>query len=96
MTNFTNGLKRSPLLHGCYQEKSGTCPTCGDDLGDYSATLVTGPILLLRKSTRISHPVDLEEPRIFSRFFQNYQVAWLEFDTATIVKELDLISWRCA
>ena len=98
-------LKRSiPFCMGCYQEaKSGTCPTCGsDDLGrllpghscDWGLDFIIEEIL--RESLT---PVDLEEAfeesfrEVFSK---TTKVAWLEFDTATIVKELDQISWRCA
>ena len=93
-----------PYCLGCHEEaKTGKCLTCGsDDLGHllpgYSCGWGLDWIIeeILKETLT---PVDLEEvfeDLVRQTFPKTTTVAWLKFDTATILKELDPISWQCA
>ena len=98
-------FKRSkPFCYQCYKEApTGTCTTClSDDLMrvvdgvgcEYGTEWVVNHIL----ETELE-PVDLDEA--FEQFVSECypemtKVGWCEFDTVTLLKEQDPISWRCA
>ena len=98
-------LKRSkPFCYTCYKEApTGCCKTCcSDDLmritendgPEYGTEWVIENIL----ASEIT-PVDLDkafEDMICECYPETTKVGWLDMDTASILKEMDPISWRCA
>lgn len=98
-------LKRStPFCYSCYKAvPTGCCKTCGyDDLMrlvdgvgcEYGTDWVIKHIL----ETELK-AVDLEESfeqLIRECYPETTKVGWCEFDTVTLLKEQDPVSWRCA
>ena len=96
--------RSSPFCYNCYHDcPSGRCGTCGSDdlmrsvdgVGcEYGAEWVIKHIL----ETELTH-FDLEESfedMIRECYPETTKVGWLEFDTVTLMKENDPVSWRCA
>ena len=95
--------KSVPFCYGCYRRApSGTCEICfSDDLMretkngcEYGTDWVIKEILEEELT-----PVDLAEEfeeMIRQCYPETTKVAWMEFDTATLAKEMDSVSWRCA
>jgi len=93
-----------PFCYGCYKNApTGCCEHCGsDDL----MRLVPGVGCEYGTDWVIKHivnteleAVDLEED--FEQFIrecypETTKVGWCEFDTVTLLKEQDPVSWRCA
>ena len=101
----TLAFKRSiPFCYGCYHEApTGTCETCGsDDLMrmlpgngvEYGTDWVVQAILEEELT-----PVDLDEEfeeHIRQCYPETTQVGWMTFDTVSIMKDQDPVSWSCA
>lgn len=96
--------KSNSFCYHCYSSAStGRCATChSDDLMrevkgvgvEYGVDWVVDHIL----KTELT-PVNLEEAfeqSIRDCYPETTKVAWREFDTVTLLKENDPISWRCA
>lgn len=98
-------LKRStPFCYSCYKAApSGCCNTCGSDdlmrlvegVGcEYGTDWIIKHIL----ETELT-PVDLEaafEQSVRECYPEETTVGWMKFDTVTLLKEQDPVSWRCA
>lgn len=98
-------LSRSiPFCYSCYKEApTGCCKTCGSDdlmrlvpeVGcEYGIEWIIKHIL----ETELT-AVDLEEEfeeSVRQCYPEETQVGWMTFDTVTLMKENDPISWRCA
>ncbi len=93
-----------PFCYQCYEvAPTGTCSKChSDDLMrlvdgfgcEYGTEWVVKHIL----ETELE-PIDLEEAfeqSVRESYPETTKVGWCEFDTVTILKELDPVSWRCA
>lgn len=96
--------RSTPFCYNCYHKcPSGCCESCGSDdlmrsvdgVGcEYGTYWVIKHIL----ETNLT-PVDLEESfenTIRECYPETIKVGWMEFDTVTLMKENDPISWRCA
>ncbi|MBK9321672.1 MAG: hypothetical protein IPM97_01730 [Bdellovibrionaceae bacterium] len=96
--------KSKPFCYHCYEvAPTGTCSKChSDDLMrlvdgvgcEYSTEWVVKHIL----ETALE-PVDLEEAfeqSVRECYPETTIVGWCEFDTVTILKEQDPVSWQCA
>lgn len=98
-------LKRStPFCYSCYKAApSGCCKICGSDdlmrfiegVGcEYGTDWVIKHILKTELTT-----VDLEdsfEQSVRDCYPETTKVGWCEFDTVTLLKEQDPVSWQCA
>ena len=98
-------LSRSiPFCYSCYKEApTGCCKGCGSDdlmrlvpgVGcEYGTDWVIKHIL----ETELT-AVDLEEEfeeSVRQCYPEETQVGWMTFDTVTLMKENDPISWQCA
>jgi hypothetical protein len=101
----TLAYKRSiPFCYGCYAKApSGRCSQCfSDDLMremagvgcEYGTDWIIEAILNEELT-----PVDLSEEfeeSVRQCYSETTKVAWMEFDTVNLAKEMDSISWRCA
>ncbi len=96
--------RSTPFCYQCYHEcPTGRCESCGcDDLMrsvsgvgcEYETDWVIQHIL----GTELE-PVDLEEnfeKMIRECYPETTKVGWLNFDTVTLLKEQDPVSWGCA
>lgn len=91
----------------CYNDyivcPTGTCPVCGsDDLMRYldgvSVEYGTDWVIKVILESCLT-PVDLEEAfaqTIEDGYGPTTKVGWSQFDTVTLLKEQDPVSWRCA
>lgn len=98
--------KSEPFCYACYQvvkTKSGHCPTCGSDdnmrfldgVGvEYGTSWIVDHILA-EELTPVNIEEDFEQ-MIRECYPETTKVGWCEFDTVTLLKEQDPISWRCA
>ena len=98
-------LKRSqPFCYSCYEvAPSGPCKKCGSDdlmrllpeVGcEYGTDWIVDHIL----KTELE-PIDMDqafEDFVRECYPENTKVGWMEFDTVTLMKEMDPIGWRCA
>lgn len=98
-------FKRStPFCYSCYHEcPSGRCESCGSDdlirmhpeIGcGYGADWIIEHLL----KTELT-PVDLAEQfeeSIRDCYPETTKVGWMEFDTVSLMKDSDPISWGCA
>ena len=93
-----------PFCYSCYQEApTGCCSIChSDDLMklrrgsgvEYGLEWVVEELL-----QENLEPVDLEETfedSVRECYEEVAKVGWMSFDTVTLMKEMDPISWRCA
>mgnify|MGYP000146049346 FL=1 len=93
-----------PFCYNCYHEcPTGRCESCGSDdlmrlvqgVGcEYGTEWIVQHIL----ETELN-PVNIEESfeeMIRECYPETTKVGWMEFDTVTLMKEQDPISWRCA
>lgn len=93
-----------PFCYGCYKEApTGRCKSCGSDdlmrllpgVGcEYGTSWVIKHIL----ETELE-AVDLEEAfeeSVRECYPEETKVGWMTFDTVTLMKENDPVSWRCA
>jgi hypothetical protein len=98
-------LQRSiPFCYGCYSEApTGTCKTCGSDdlmrllqgVGcEYGTDWIIESILE-SELTPVNMDEEFEE-YIRQCYPETTQVGWMNFDTATLMKDQDPISWGCA
>lgn len=99
--------KRSkPFCYQCYHvvsTESGHCPTCGSD---DNMRIVDGIGCEFGTEWILNHILETElEPVNLGEAFEQYvsecypettKVGWCEFDTVTLLKEQDPISWSCA
>jgi hypothetical protein len=98
-------LKRStPFCYSDYIEcPTGRCPKCGSDdlmrqLDGVGVEYGTSWIIEHFLKQELS-PVDIEEAfeeTIRGVYPESTKVGWMTFDTVTLMKEQDPISWRCA
>lgn len=98
-------LKRSiPFCYGCYKEApTGRCNSCGSDdlmrlLPEVGCEYGTDWIIRHILETELE-PVNLEEAfeeSIRQCYPEETKVAWMTFDTVTLMKENDPVGWRCA
>ncbi len=98
-------LNRSiPFCYGCYKEAiTERCESCGSDdlmrsLPEVGCEYGTGWIIKHILETEVE-AVNLEEA--FEDFVrecypEETKVGWMAFDTVTLMKENDPVSWRCA
>ncbi|HLE12955.1 MAG: hypothetical protein A2504_13010 [Bdellovibrionales bacterium RIFOXYD12_FULL_39_22] len=98
-------LKKSiPFCYGCYQDApTGRCNICGSDdlmnrlpgVGcEYGQEWIISHIL----ETELS-PVDIEEAfeeSIRQIYPEETKVGWMTFDTVTLMKSQDPVSWNIA
>jgi hypothetical protein len=98
-------LKRSlPFCYNDYIEcPNGRCPKCGfDDLMrllpevgcEYGTAWIIKSILEA-ELTPVDHDEEFEE---FVRqcYPETTKIGWMELDTASVMKDQDPVSWRCA
>ncbi len=96
--------KSNPFCYHCYSSApTGRCTTC---LSDDLMREVKGVGVECGVDWVIDHilkteltPANLEEAfeqSICDCYPETTKVAWCEFDTVTLLKENDPISWRCA
>lgn len=95
--------RSEPFCYGCYQEApEGRCHCCGsDDL----MRLVVGVGCEYGTDWIIQHileteltAVDLEaqfEESVRQCYAEETKVGWMTFDTVTLMKEQDPVSWQC-
>lgn len=98
-------LKRSlPFCYNDYIEcPDGRCPKCGSDdlmrmLHGVGCEWGTDWVIKSILETELT-PVDLDEEfeeSIRQCYPETTKVSWMEFDTVSIMKEQDPISWRLA
>lgn len=98
-------LSRSiPFCYSCYKEApTGCCKTCGSDdlmrlVPEVDCEYGTEWIIKHILETELT-AVDLEEEfeeSVRQCYPEETQVGWMTFDTVTLMKEQDPISWRCA
>ena len=91
----------------CYHDyiecPTGRCPKCGSDdlmrfLPDVAVEYGTLWIIEHILKTELE-PANLEEAfaqNVRDCYPETTKVGWMEFDTVTLMKEQDPISWRCA
>ncbi len=92
-----------PFCYGCHGEcPEGVCPQCGSDdlmrlmrgVGcEYGVEWIIEHIL----KTELE-PADLEaafEESVRECYPETTKVGWMEFDTVSLMKDQDPISWRC-
>jgi hypothetical protein len=96
--------KRSrPFCYSCYQEApAGKCECCGSDdlmrLSEVGCEYGTEHVIRHILETELT-AVDLEEAfeqSVRDCYPETTKVAWCEFDTVTLLKSQDPISWKCA
>jgi hypothetical protein len=97
--------KRSkPFCYSCYTEApTGCCTNCGSDdlmrlVPEFGCEYGTDWVIKYILETELT-VVDLEEAfdqSIRDCYPETTKVAWCEFDTVTLLKEQDPISWGCA
>lgn len=98
-------LKRSiPFCYGCYTAApSGCCKTCGSDdlmrlVDRVGCEYGTGWVVKHILETELE-AIDLEESfaqTVRECYPETTKVGWCEFDTVTLLKEQDPVSWGCA
>lgn len=98
-------LKRSkPFCYSCYKEAlTGRCECCGSDdlmrlVPEFGCEYGTDWVIKHILETELT-AADLEESfeqSIRDCYPETTKVAWCEFDTVTLLKEQDPISWGCA
>ncbi len=98
-------LKRSkPFCYSCYKDApSGRCTKCGSDdlmrlLPEVGCEYGTDWIIEHILKNEIE-PVDMDqafEDFVRECYPETTKVGWMEFDTVTLMKEMDPVSWRCA
>lgn len=98
-------LNRSILFcYHCYEEApTGCCKSCGSDdlmrlLPEVGCEYGTDWIIKHILETELE-ALDLEESfedLMRECYPETTKVGWMEFDTVTLMKENDPISWRCA
>ncbi len=98
-------LKKSkPFCYSCYEvAPSGRCDCCGSDdtmrlVPNYGCEYGTEWVIKHILETELE-PANLEESFVQSVrdcYPETTKVAWCEFDTITLLKEQDPISWGCA
>lgn len=93
-----------PFCYGCYHEcPTGRCEKCGSDdlmrLAQGVGCEFGTEWIIKHIVERELEPVDLEaqfEESIRECYPETTKVGWMEFDTVTLMKENDPVSWRCA
>ena len=98
-------FKRSnPFCYHCYHEcPNGRCESCGSDdlmraipgVGCEYGTEWVIKSILETKLTTVDLAEEFEES-IRQCYPEETQVGWMTFDTVTLMKEQDPISWSCA
>lgn len=98
-------LKRSiPFCYGCYQEApEGQCRSCGSDdlmrlLPGVGCEYGTDWIIRHILESELE-PVKLEEAfeeSVRQCYPEETKVGWMTFNTVTLMKDQDPVSWRCA
>lgn len=96
--------RSTPFCYSCYHEcPSGRCDSCGSDdlmralsgVGcEYGTEWIVRSILET-DLTAIDLDAEFEE-HIRQCYPEETQVGWMTFNTVTLMKEQDPVSWRCA
>lgn len=98
-------FKRSkPFCYSCYEEApTGCCQHCGSDdlmrlMPEVGCEYGTDWIIeqILKTELIVANLEESFEQSIRDCYSETTKVAWCEFDTITLLKEQDPISWRCA
>lgn len=96
--------RTTPFCYGCYIDApTGVCPEChSDDLmrhldgvGVEWGTDWVIKHILAEELTQVNTEEAFEES-VRHCYPETVQVGWMEFDTVSIMKEQDPISWQCA
>lgn len=96
--------RTTPFCYGCYiQAPKGICPEChSDDLMRFvhGVGCEWGTEWIIKHILQSElESVDIEEQfeeSIRECYPETTKVGWMEFDTVTLMKENDPVSWRCA
>ena len=98
-------FKRSkPFCYSCYEEApTGCCQYCGSDdlmrlMPEVGCEYGTDWIIeqILKTELIVANLEESFEQSIRDCYSETTKVAWCEFDTITLLKEQDPISWSCA
>ena len=93
-----------PFCYGCYKEaRTGCCKFCGSDdlmrlLPEVGCEFGTSWVIKHILETELE-AIDLEEAfedSVRECYPKETKVGWMTFDTLTLMKENDPVSWRCA
>lgn len=93
-----------PFCNHCYEvAPAGVCKTCGSDdlmrlvdgVGCEYGTAWVIKHVLKTKLTPVD-PEDSFEQLVRDCYSETTKVGWREFDTVTLLKEQDPVSWHCA
>lgn len=98
-------FKRSiPFCYGCYKEApTGRCTSCGSDdlmrflpgVGcEYGTDWVISHIL--NDEIETADLKEAFEESVRQCYPEETKVGWMTFDTVSLVKDQDPVSWRCA
>lgn len=96
--------KTIPFCYSCYSEcLIGRCAVCGSDdlmrlLPEHGCEYGTDWVINVLLKENLT-PADLSEAfeeSIRQCYPENTKVGWMEFDTITLMRENDPISWKCA
>ncbi len=101
------GIALKRTIAFCYHDyiecPNGRCPKCGSDdlmrlLPSYGCEYGLNWVIkeILRSELEPVNLADSFESSIRDCYPEDTQVAWAKFDTVSILKELDPISWECA
>lgn len=95
--------KSFPFCYGCYRRApTGRCEIChSDDLMRETSNGVeygTGHVIeeILGAELAVVNLEEEFEESVRQCYPETTKVAWMEFDTATLAKEMDPVAWRCA
>lgn len=96
--------RSSPFCYGCYKEAPiGRCNSCGSDdlmriLPGVGCEYGTDWVIrhILNDEIEAANLEEAFEESVRECYPEETKVGWMTFDTVTLMKEQDPISWRCA
>lgn len=96
--------KSIPFCYSCYaRAPSGKCSTCGSDdlmneLPGVGVEYGTDWLLteILREHLDPANTLEAFEQSVADCYSDTVKIGWIEYDTATAIKELDPVSWEMA
>ncbi|MGE0175004.1 MAG: hypothetical protein AB7T49_19580 [Oligoflexales bacterium] len=96
--------KSIPFCYSCYtRSPSGRCQTCGSDdlLREYPGCGVGDGLEwiireIVREHLTPANTHEAFEQSIAECYPETVKIGWIEYDTATAIKELDPVSWNLA
>lgn len=96
--------KSIPFCYGCYQRApNGRCANCGtDDLMrelpgcgvEYGLSWIIQE--LLQEHVSPADTLESFEQSVADCYSETVKIGWIEYDTASAIKELDPVSWNMA